>query len=178
MSTPELVQLEMATPEGKREAYRLLKEQTAALCCEQRLWFTNLAQFSALAFHTVPTLNWVGFYMAQGDKLVLGPFQGKVACTPIPFARGVCGACARTKITQIVSDVEAFPGHIACDSESKSEIVLPLLFDGRLVAVLDVDSPVIARFDIADADGLAQSLDVLVRATDWESLRVELNTWS
>jgi GAF domain-containing protein len=105
--------------------------------------------------------------MARGGELVLGPFQGKVACVRIPFERGVCGACARTQVVQLVPDVHAFPGHIACDSASQSELVLPVLVNGQLRAVFDLDSPVLGRFDKEDALGFSNALDVLVQATDW-----------
>src|SRR5205085_11697329 len=121
--------------------------------------------FAALAWQSVPDLNWAGFYLARGEELVLGPFQGKIACVRIPFARGVCGACARTRETQLVEDVHAFPGHIACDSASNSELVLPVLAGGRLIGVFDLDSPRTARFDADDARGFAAALEVLAAGT-------------
>jgi L-methionine (R)-S-oxide reductase len=171
MDTAPIPLLDMSTPASKQAAYRVLSAQAAALCGAQRVWFTNLSQFAALVFHSVPGLNWAGFYVVRGEDLVLGPFQGKVACTRIPFAQGVCGACARSREVQIVPDVEAFPGHIACDSASRSELVLPVLVDGRLAAVFDLDSPQLARFDDIDAQGLADALQALIAATDWRELR-------
>jgi GAF domain-containing protein len=133
----------------------------------ERDWLANLAQFAALVHQSVPELNWAGFYLARGEELVVGPFQGKVACVRIPFARGVCGACARTRQIQLVEDVHAFAGHIACDSASRSELVLPLMAGGRLVGVFDLDSPRAARFDAEDARGFSAALEVLADGTDW-----------
>jgi len=110
----------------------------------------NAANVAAAVYHTVPGLNWAGFYMARGSELVLGPFQGRPACVRIPFGRGVCGTAAAERRSVLVPDVAAFPGHIACDSASRSELVTPLLVDGRLIGVLDLDSPFLARFDSVD----------------------------
>ncbi len=114
----------------------------------------NMANVAALLWQYLPDLNWAGFYRFVGDELVLGPFQGKAACIRIALGKGVCGTAAATHTTQLVEDVHAFPGHIACDAASASEIVVPIVHDGRLVGVLDLDSPRIARFDAADAAGL------------------------
>lgn len=114
----------------------------------------NMANVSALIWQFLPDLNWAGFYRMVGDGLVLGPFQGKAACIRIPLGKGVCGAAAASGETQLVEDVHAFPGHIACDAASASEIVVPVIADGRIMAVLDLDSPVAARFDDADKAGL------------------------
>jgi len=168
MSFDPVETLDMSTSAAKRAAYGLLVAQVRAVLEGERDRIANLAQFAALVYHAVPGLNWAGFYLARGDELVLGPFQGKVACVRIPFARGVCGACARTRTAQVVPDVEAFPGHIACDSASRSELVLPVLVEGTLRAVFDLDSPELARFDAEDAAGLGASVQALVQATDWE----------
>jgi L-methionine (R)-S-oxide reductase len=114
----------------------------------------NMANVAALVWQFLPDLNWAGFYRMVGDELVLGPFQGKAACIRIPLGRGVCGTAAATRETQLVADVHAFPGHIACDAASASEIVVPVLHDGQLIGVLDLDSPVPARFDAEDAAAL------------------------
>ncbi|MHA6766596.1 GAF domain-containing protein [Sphingobium ummariense] len=114
----------------------------------------NMANVAALIWQYLPDLNWAGFYRMVGDELVLGPFQGKPACIRILLGRGVCGTAAQTRETQLVEDVHAFPGHIACDAASASEIVVPVVHDGRLIGVLDLDSPRPARFDAADAAGL------------------------
>lgn len=159
--------LDMSTPQAKSESYDMFHAQVRSVFEGERDWLANLAQFSALVYGAVPGLNWAGFYMARGEELVLGPFQGKVACVRIPFGRGVCGACARTQTAQVVADVHAFPGHIACDSASQSELVLPVVVNGRLRAVLDLDSPRLARFDAQDAQGLEKALVALVEATDW-----------
>ena len=159
--------LDMSSPDAKRESYALLVAQVRAVLEGERDWLANLAQFSALVHQSVPHLNWAGFYMARGQELVLGPFQGKVACVRIPFTRGVCGACASTGQIQLVEDVHAFPGHIACDSASNSELVLPVVVGDRLVAVFDLDSPLIARFDAEDAHGFVQAVAVLAAGTDW-----------
>jgi GAF domain-containing protein len=170
---------DMTNTAAKRASYALLKEQVRSILEGERDWLANLAQFAALAFNAVPDLNWAGFYMARGEELVLGPFQGKVACVRIPLGKGVCGACARTGQVQLVEDVHAFPGHIACDSDSRSELVLPVIVDGMLRAVLDLDSPSLARFDTDDAHGFRAMLDVLVEATDWSPQRsAQTVAWS
>ncbi|MFM8542382.1 MAG: GAF domain-containing protein [Chakrabartia sp.] len=115
----------------------------------------NMANVAALIWDAVPDLNWAGFYRLLGDTLILGPFQGKAACIRIPIGKGVCGAAAESKTTQLVRDVHAFPSHIACDAASQSELVVPILFQGRLIAVLDLDSPRPARFDEEDQRGFA-----------------------
>jgi GAF domain-containing protein len=167
MSFEPAAALDMSTPQAKRASYALLLAQARSVLEGERDWIANLAQFSALVFQSVPDLNWAGFYLARGRELVLGPFQGKVACVRIPFERGVCGACARSGQPQLVEDVHAFPGHIACDSASNSELVLPVVAGDRLVGVFDLDSPSRARFDADDAAGLAAAVRALVEATDW-----------
>lgn len=142
----------------------------------ERAWFTNLANAAAALMAHLPELNWAGFYLAQGEELVLGPFQGLPACLRIPFGRGVCGTAAARRETVRVDDVEAFPGHIACDSRSRSEIVVPLVRkgstdtmvqQGRLCAVLDLDSPQLSRFDEMDRQGLERIASVIVTASEW-----------
>jgi L-methionine (R)-S-oxide reductase len=146
--------------------YAQLELQLAALLSGERNFVTNAAQFSAFIFHTLADLNWAGFYLAQGESLVLGPFQGKVACVRIPFGRGVCGTAAAQRQTIVVADVHAFDGHIACDSASNSEIVFPLMMGDRLVGVFDIDSPVLNRFSEADRIGLEQLIACFVASTD------------
>ncbi len=114
----------------------------------------NLANVSALIFDTLEDLNWAGFYLLEGETLVLGPFQGRPACIEIPVSRGVCGAAVRENCSQLVKDVHAFAGHIACDSASRSELVVPLRRDGAVFGVLDLDSPSLSRFTEADRDGM------------------------
>ena len=132
-----------------------------------RFWFTNLANASAILNLHLTEINWVGFYLAQDGELALGPFQGQPACLRIPFGKGVCGSAALQRSSLVVPDVDAFPGHIACDSRSRSEIVVPILSAGRLLGVLDVDSPLINRFDEQDRIGLERVVKVLVESTDW-----------
>src|SRR5690606_34821520 len=124
----------------------------------------NAANLSALIFHALPALNWAGFYFYDGRELVVGPFQGLPACVRIPLDKGVCGAAASTRRTQRVADVDAFPGHIACDSASRSELVVPLVKDGALIGVLDLDSPELARFDEEDQRGLEAVAQAFVDA--------------
>ena len=139
---------------SKPEQYAQLLDQARALLHDERDRIANAANLSALVYHALPQLNWAGFYFFDGSELVVGPFQGLPACVRIPLDRGVCGAAARTRTTQRVEDVHAFPGHIACDSASRSELVVPLVKDGALLGVFDLDSPVPARFDVEDQRGL------------------------
>lgn len=148
------------------DGYALLRAQLQALLAGERDFIANAAQFSAFLFHELTDLNWAGFYLVQGEELVLGPFQGKVACVRIPFGRGVCGTAAASRKTQRVEDVHAFAGHIACDSASRSELVVPLLRDGRLIGVLDLDSPLEARFSEADQVGIETLVQIFLAASD------------
>lgn len=139
----------------KPEQYAQLLEQARALMHGEPDRIANAANLSALVYHALPDLNWVGFYFFDGRELVVGPFQGLPACVRIPLDKGVCGAAASTRQTQRVPDVHAFPGHIACDSASNSELVVPLVAaDGRLIGVFDLDSPKFDRFDADDQAGL------------------------
>ena len=148
------------------EGYRMLCAQLESLLADERDFVANAAQFSAFLFNQVDDLNWAGFYLNRNEELGLGPFQGQVACVRIPFGRGVCGAAAASRETQRVEDVHAFPGHIACDSASNSELVIPLLKDGKLIGVLDLDSPRLARFSEADQQGLEQLAAIFLQSTD------------
>src|SRR2546421_6653429 len=139
---------------SKAEFYEALASQLTSLLAGERDLIANTANFSSLIFHSLPDLNWAGFYFAKDGELVLGPFQGQPACVRIKIGQGVCGAGAAKCETVIVPNVHEFPGHIACDSASNSEIVVPLMKGSRLLGVLDLDSPLIARFDAADANGL------------------------
>lgn len=138
---------------SKTELYRDLIAAMDALTEDEPDPIANMANASALLFQYLPDLNWAGFYRLVGDELVLGPFQGKAACIRIALGKGVCGTAAATQKTQLVEDVHAFPGHIACDSASASELVVPIVEQGRLIGVLDLDSPTPARFDAGDAAG-------------------------
>ncbi len=136
------------------EQYAQLADQARALLAGERDRIANAANLSALVYNALPELNWVGFYFFDGTELVVGPFQGLPACVRIPLDRGVCGAAASSRQTQRVEDVDAFPGHIACDSASRSELVVPLVLDGELLGVFDLDSPRPGRFDTEDQQGL------------------------
>lgn len=140
--------------------YRLLAEQAKALISGTPHFIANLANLSALIYQTLEEINWAGFYLAEGELLVLGPFQGKTACIEIPFGKGVCGMAARIDQPVLVEDVRQFEGHIACDSASRSEIVIPFHKDGKVTGVLDIDSPVLARFTKEDLEGLAELVKV------------------
>jgi GAF domain-containing protein len=146
-------------PTDKDALYAELAEQAAGLLHGERDAVANAANLAALLWHALPDCNWIGFYFLKqgpaGAELVVGPFQGKPACVRIALGKGVCGTAAATRRTQLVADVHAFPGHIACDAASASEVVVPVVApDGRLLGVLDLDSPSVARFDAADAAGL------------------------
>jgi L-methionine (R)-S-oxide reductase len=154
----------------KADAYREAAEQLSGLFSDERNGLANAANMCALLYQVMPEVNWVGFYFLRGSELVLGPFQGKVACVRIALGRGVCGTAAERRETLIVPDVFAFPGHIACDAASRSEIVVPLIQRGRLLGVLDVDSPQVKRFDADDAAGLNAAVALLLRSSDLEQL--------
>ena len=144
-----------ATLEGsKTQQYVELAEQARGLLSGERDRIANAANLSALVFHALPDLNWVGFYFYDGKELVVGPFQGQPACVRIALGKGVCGTAAATRSTQRVADVEAFPGHIPCDSASRSELVVPLFHAEQLIGVFDLDSPQLDRFDADDQHGL------------------------
>jgi GAF domain-containing protein len=150
---------------SKREHYEDLAQQARGLLAGERDLIANAANFSALVYHSLPELNWAGFYLYDGSELVVGPFQGKPACIRIALGRGVCGTAAQTRETQLVRDVHAFDGHIACDAASQSEIVVPLVkADGNLLGVWDVDSPVIDRFDEGDRTGMQALCAVFMEA--------------
>lgn len=150
---------------GSLEHYQSMQQQLAALVTGEPDLIANLANISAFLYDQLADLNWLGFYITRNDELVLGPFQGKVACVRIPFGKGVCGTAASTQVIQRVADVHAFPGHIACDSASNSEIVLPIIVNGKTVAVLDIDSPVLDRFSATDEQGLSLLLPLLETLT-------------
>ena len=155
---------------SKPASYREIHGQLAGLLAAERNALANAANMSALLFRALPNLNWAGFYFLHGRELVLGPFQGQVACVRIALGRGVCGTAAERRQTLIVPDVHAFPGHIACDSASRSEIVIPLIQGGQLLGVLDLDSPLLGRFDQEDGAGLEAAAAVLLRCSDLERL--------
>ncbi|MBM4219535.1 MAG: GAF domain-containing protein [Gammaproteobacteria bacterium] len=150
----------------------LLKLAEGAFAGERDPW-ANAANAAALVFERLPDLNWAGFYFLRGGELVVGPFQGRVACARIPLGSGVCGTAAAQRATLLVPDVHAFPGHIACDAASNSEIVVPLLASDRLVGVLDLDSPRLNRFGADDARLLEALAERLVAACDWSLAAID-----
>ena len=153
-----------ATKAERSEFYADLTSQLAGITHGERDATANLANAAAILFHGMPDLNWAGFYLMRDGELVLGPFQGLPACIRIPLGRGVCGTAAAARATQIVADVHAFPGHIACDTASRSELVVPLLDGERLIGVVDLDSPNPGRFDAEDAAGIEAFAARLVAA--------------
>ena len=160
-------------PENKKELYPLLAEQLLALTDGETHAIPNLANCSALLFYALKDINWAGFYLteinpdSQKPYLLLGPFQGKTACIRIPSGRGVCGTALAKDETQLVTDVHEFPEHIACDSASNSEIVIPVHKNGKVVGVLDIDSPLKGRFDEEDREGLQKLVDILEKACEF-----------
>ena len=141
---------------SKAELYSDLHKAAEAIMAGESDAVANMANVAALIWQYLPDLNWAGFYRMIDGELVLGPFQGKAACIRIPLNTGVCGAAARTGQVQCVADVHAFPGHIACDADSRSELVAPILRDGKVIAVIDLDSPTLARFDADDEAGIGK----------------------
>ena len=150
---------------SKAGTYREIGVQLAGLFSGERNGLANAANMCALLYQMLPDVNWVGFYFMQDGELVLGPFQGKVACVRIALGRGVCGTAAERREILVVPDVNEFPGHIACDAASRSEIVVPLVQEGRLLGVLDLDSPKRSRFDHEDRDGLRAAADLLLSSS-------------
>jgi GAF domain-containing protein len=147
---------------SKPEQYAQLQAQAQALVHGETDRIANAANLAALIFNSLPDLNWAGFYFYDGRELVVGPFQGLPACVRIALDKGVCGAAATTRQTQRIEDVDAFPGHIACDAASRSELVVPLVRNGELIGVLDLDSPQLARFDAQDQSGLEAIAQIFV----------------
>lgn len=158
---------------SKAGTYREIDVQLSGLFSAERNGLANTANMCALLYQMLPDVNWVGFYFLQEGELVLGPFQGKVACVRIPLGRGVCGTAAARREILVVPDVNEFPGHIACDGASRSEIVLPLVQSGRLLGVLDLDSPNLSRFDQEDRDGLQAAVNLLLQSSQLDKLSDE-----
>lgn len=148
--------------------YQLMCAQMKSLVEGCPLPLPALANCAALLWEHLDRINWAGFYLLKNNTLYLGPFHGKVACTVIPVGKGVCGTAAQTKEIQLVPDVHQFPGHIACDSASNSEIVLPLIVNGELIGVMDIDSPELNRFSNADAEGLSDLCQILTQHVNWK----------
>jgi GAF domain-containing protein len=153
-------------PTDKQAFYERLAEELAALLAGERDLIANAANTAALLFQRLENVNWAGFYFSQGSQLVLGPFQGQPACVRIAFGKGVCGTAAASRETIVVPDVHRFPGHIPCDSASQSEVVVPVIHADRVIGVLDIDSPVLGRFDEADGVGMERLVAVFREATD------------
>jgi len=161
--------LHSPAPAASAEArYAELIARARALLAGERDQGANAANLAALIFHALPQVNWAGFYWLKDEELVLGPFQGQPACVRIALGRGVCGTAALERRTLVVTDVSRFPGHIACDSASRSEVVVPLLHGDRVVGVLDIDSPLPGRFDAADARALEALVAIFIEATRLE----------
>ncbi len=144
--------------------YDELAQQAEGLLSGQKHRIANAANLSALVYEALPDVNWAGFYFLEGEELIVGPFQGRPACVRIEMGKGVCGTAALTRATQRVEDVHAFEGHIACDPESRSEVVVPLIVDGQVIGVLDIDSPRPGRFDEADQRGLERLAETYVKS--------------
>ncbi|HEU4485199.1 MAG TPA: GAF domain-containing protein [Povalibacter sp.] len=155
-------ELKSTTGLAKPELYRQLASELRSLIEGEPDFIANLANASALLFHSLPDLNWAGFYLLRDGELVVGPFQGKPACVRIAMGKGVCGTSAATRTTLVVPDVNEFAGHIACDSASNSEIVVPLIRGGELLGVMDIDSPKLNRFDVEDQAGLEKFASILL----------------
>ena len=155
--------------DSKTGTYSQLGTQLRSLLEDERDFIANAANFSSLLYHTLSDVNWVGFYLLKNNELVLGPFQGQPACVRIAIGKGVCGTAAELRQTVVVENVHEFPGHIACDSASNSEIVVPLINEGKLVGVLDLDSPSLSRFDDEDAEGLNELASIFLRSSHTSS---------
>ena len=151
---------------SKDELYLQLAAQLRALLAGERDFIANAANVSSLLYHSLPDLNWAGFYLHKEGELVLGPFQGEPACVRIAIGKGVCGTAAEIRQTVVVANVHEFPGHIACDSKSQSELVVPIIKDQQLIGVLDLDSPLLSRFDDEDARGLNELAEIFIAMSD------------
>ncbi|HEY3040297.1 MAG TPA: GAF domain-containing protein [Pyrinomonadaceae bacterium] len=161
-------QLEKIETASKGELYAELAGQLHSLLADERDFIANAANFASLLFYSLPDVTWAGFYLSKADELVLGPFQGKPACVRIAMGKGVCGTAAEQRQTILVANVHDFPGHIACDSVSNSEIVVPLIKQERLIGVLDLDSQAFNRFDDEDARGLNELAEIFIDSTSLE----------
>lgn len=155
--------------QDKKKFYKELCSEISGLMDTE--WLMNLANFTALLKQHLPDINWVGFYLAKDRSLILGPFQGLPACTRIAFGKGVCGTAAENKRSVLVEDVDQFPGHIVCDAQSRSEIVVPLVYEGQVLGVLDIDSPSLKRFDLQDQEGLEAAVAILMKTLSPAILR-------
>jgi GAF domain-containing protein len=155
---------------NKDTFYRIMLVKLEGLLSSESDWLANLANSSALLYQNLDDINWSGFYLLKGGELVLGPFQGRTACTRIKVGKGVCGTAVKEKAPMVADNVNEFPGHIACDSASRSEIVIPIISEERVVGVLDIDSPVYNRFDSTDSAYLTKFVDKLNKYIDWSKI--------
>ena len=153
-----------------KKFYNYLNLKLTGLLCEESDWLANLSNAAALLWFLLDDINWAGFYLYKNNQLILGPFQGKPACTRIEIGKGVCGTAGKELKTQVVRNVHEFPGHIACDSASNSEIVVPIVYKGKLVGVLDIDSPIYDRFNDEDAKFLEKFVEVLIKYINWDCI--------
>ncbi|MBA4601440.1 GAF domain-containing protein [Thermoactinomyces mirandus] len=154
----------------KKTGYETMLNQLSGLLEGETDWLANLSNTASHLIHSLPDLNWAGFYLLKDEELVLGPFMGKPACVRIPVSKGVCGTAVKEKRTLLVKDVTTFPGHIACDADSRSEVVIPLYVNRQIIGVLDIDSPKQARFDEEDVANLEKYAGILLKKTDWSPL--------
>lgn len=162
-----MFEVQQISAADKKDFYEMTLKQVKALIEGEKDKIANLANISALLNQVLDQINWVGFYLIKDNELVLGPFQGKVACVRIQVGRGVCGTAVSENTTQVVKDVHLFPGHIACDSASNSEIVVPIRQNGQIVGVLDIDSPIKERFDEVDAYYMEKLVQILEEGSNW-----------
>ena len=163
-------QIDKINFETKEQLYKYMNIKLTGLVGSEEDWLANLSNASALLWLLLDDINWAGFYLYKNDKLVLGPFQGKPACVNIELGKGVCGTAAETRTTQLVKNVHDFPGHIACDCASNSEIVVPIVKNNQLIGVLDIDAPIVNRFDLDDKNGLEKFVDTLNKYINWEDI--------
>jgi len=158
---------------SKSELYRYMNMRLVGILSAETDWLANLCNAAALMNQLMDGINWVGFYLTKNnDELILGPFQGKPACVHLHYGKGVCGTAAQMKEIQLVPDVHAFEGHVACDADSRSEIVLPLIIEDEVMGVLDIDSPVLNRFDEEDREGLKKVAKTLVEYLNWKAVKL------
>lgn len=163
-------QIKKIDTSDKKKFYGYLNLKLTGLICEEKDWLANLANASALLWLLLDDINWVGFYLYKNNELILGPFQGKPACTHIEIGKGVCGTAAERRKVQIIGNVQDFEGHIACDVASQSEVVVPIVHDNKLIGVLDIDSPILNRFDEEDGMYLEKFVELLNKYVNWNAI--------
>lgn len=163
-------QIDKINFETKEQLYKYMNIKLTGLIGSEDDWLANLSNASALLWLLIDDINWAGFYLYKNNKLILGPFQGKPACVNIEIGKGVCGTAAETRETQLIKNVHEFPGHIACDCASNSEIVVPIIKDDQLIGVLDIDAPILNRFDEDDKKGLEKFVETMNKYMKWENI--------